>query len=113
MKWSPSTGGFYLLAVHGSAIPDDAVDISDELYAELRNGQHQKEIVAGPNGLPMLATPSVPNPRIAEIKSALLLIDSKKTRALTDAILTGDKTHLQAYEAQAEALRTELQGIEQ
>lgn len=48
------------------------------------------------------------NPRIAEIKLALIAIDAKKVRALTDAQLTDNKARLQALEAQAAALRSEL-----
>ena len=51
------------------------------------------------------------NPRVFEIKSALAEIDQRKIRATTDAILSGDKSRLQALETQAQALRTELAGI--
>lgn len=54
------------------------------------------------------ATPKAPSARATQIKATLLEIDLKKIRAITDAELTGDKTRLQALEAQAAALRTEL-----
>jgi hypothetical protein len=54
------------------------------------------------------AAPKPPSARITQIKAALLEIDLKKIRAITDAELTGDKTRLQTLETQAAALRTEL-----
>lgn len=45
--------------------------------------------------------------RIVAIDMELLAIDKKRARALSDAILTGDKTYAQALEAQAIPLRAE------
>lgn len=49
--------------------------------------------------------------RIIEIKQALSDIGSQKIDAITVAVLTGDKTQLQALETQAQALRSELSTI--
>lgn len=49
--------------------------------------------------------------RVLDIKTALVVIDQKKVRALTDSILSGDKTRLQALEDQAQALRNELAAL--
>ena len=49
--------------------------------------------------------------RIIEIKRALSDIGSQKIDAITVAVLTGDKTQLQALETQAQALRSELSTI--
>ena len=54
---------------------------------------------------------AAPNPRIIQIKAALLEIDAKKVRAASDAILTGEKVRLQALEAQAQTLRLELAAL--
>lgn len=55
MKYSASTKGFYLPEIHGEKIPDDAVDITDERYVELLEGQCSgKEIVPDENGEPVL-----------------------------------------------------------
>lgn len=54
------------------------------------------------------AKPATANPRIAQIKVELIAIDARKVRAVTDAVLLGDKTRLQALETQAAALRSEL-----
>lgn len=63
MKFSKSTSGFYIEAIHGDNIPDDAVEISNDEHAALLEGQSQgKRIVAGPDGHPELAEPPPPTP---------------------------------------------------
>lgn len=49
----------------------------------------------------------VPNPRIAEILSALIALDAKKIRPLA----TGDTTFLADLNVQSDMLRAELQGL--
>ena len=39
MQYSPGTAGFYDPAIHGTAIPADAVDLSDDLYHALLDAQ--------------------------------------------------------------------------
>lgn len=76
MKYSPSTGGFYLPEIHGDAIPEDAVEITAEAHAALLEGQSQcKRIIAGPDGFPVLADPPPVDPQIA--------IDAKLARLRT------------------------------
>ncbi|MCP1651804.1 DUF4376 domain-containing protein [Pseudomonas nitroreducens] len=54
--YSAATGGFYTIEIHGSAIPDDAVEITEEHYGALMDGQSQgQQIVADDQGCPMLA----------------------------------------------------------
>lgn len=38
MYYSPSTGGFYTKVIH-SVIPEDVIEVTDEEYAELRDGR--------------------------------------------------------------------------
>jgi hypothetical protein len=55
MKYSQSTNGFYDEAIHGDAIPEDAVEITVEEHAALIEGQSQgKLITADENGKPVL-----------------------------------------------------------
>lgn len=69
MFYSKSTGGFYDAAIHGDAIPADAVEITTEDHAALLAGQSNgKRIVADVDGRPMLADP--PAPTFDEIKAA-------------------------------------------
>lgn len=76
--------------------------------ADPRNDDYKAYLAWVSQGNAAQPGPTLPNPRIAEIKQALAAIDDKKVRALTDAALIGDKTRLQALETQAATLRTEL-----
>jgi len=61
MLYSPSTNGFYTPAIHGAAIPSDAVEVSDELHASLINGSAQgKGIKPDAYGQPVLTDPAPP-----------------------------------------------------
>lgn len=63
MKYSKSTNGFYDEAIHGSNIPDDAVDITAMEHAALLEGQSQGKIIsADKNGKPVLKGPPPPTP---------------------------------------------------
>lgn len=56
MLYAQSTGGFYSLEIHGNNIPADAVEITDEHYASLLEGQSAgKVITANAEGFPELA----------------------------------------------------------
>lgn len=56
MLRSPSTRGFYSHEDHGDNIPSDAVEISDEKYRELLDGEIAGlQIVADADGQPYLA----------------------------------------------------------
>ena len=53
--YSKITGGFYHEHIHGDNIPEDAIEISDDYYIELFEGQAQgKQIIADDNGYPVL-----------------------------------------------------------
>jgi hypothetical protein len=57
MFYAKSTGGFYTPEFHAN-IPNDAVEIAQEQYQDLLNGQTQgKEIKGDNNGLPILVDP--------------------------------------------------------
>lgn len=61
MLYAQSTGGFYDVAIHGQAIPSDAVEITTDEYEELLSGQSAgKRIIADADGRPMLAEPAPP-----------------------------------------------------
>lgn len=56
--YSKSTGGFYDKDIHGENIPSDAVEISDDEWESLLEGQSSgKEIGADANGNPELQDP--------------------------------------------------------
>lgn len=59
--YGPSTGGFYLEAVHGRNIPADALEISHDERAELLRGREQGKVIElGGNGRPELRDPPPP-----------------------------------------------------
>ena len=61
MFYSASTSGFYIPAIHGSAIPPDAVEITAEAHAALIEGQAQgAQIMPGTGGAPVLLWPTPP-----------------------------------------------------
>lgn len=63
MFYSKQTCGFYDAAIHGAAIPVDAVEITTEEHAALLAGQGQgKLIVADGDGRPLLQDPPPPTP---------------------------------------------------
>ncbi|MDF3936647.1 DUF4376 domain-containing protein [Pseudomonas citronellolis] len=60
MFYSKSTGGFYVTDIHGSAIPSDAVEISQEDYDALMQGQAEGKVIASTaDGRPELVAPAV------------------------------------------------------
>lgn len=86
MFYSKSTGGFYDRAIHGDAIPTDAVEIASEEHAALLEGQSQgKRIVADADGFPILVDP--PPPTDAELASAIRAERNAKIAASDWAVL--------------------------
>lgn len=58
MLYSAKTGGFYAADIHGSAVPADCVEISDEQHAALLTGQSNGlAIAADRDGHPILIDP--------------------------------------------------------
>lgn len=61
MFYSKETGGFYDAAIHGDAIPADAVEISAEVHAALLEAQASgQRIGADDNGYPILINQPAP-----------------------------------------------------
>lgn len=87
MFYSKTTQGFYSPTIHGDNIPADAVEISDEHYQSLLDGQSNGlKIVGDENGLPYLFTP--PPPTLAELKAGQVAA----TRALAEQHITAGYT---------------------
>ena len=87
MFYSKSTGGFYAPEIHGDAIPDDAVEISDGQHRYLLEGQASgKRIVSDPSGFPVLA--DQPELTLADLKvAACTRIDEARDARLAGGFL--------------------------
>ena len=122
--YSAQTGGLYRNDVH-SIIPDDAVNITQEVHTALLSAQSQgKMIQSDENGYPIAVEPPPPpetpapteieltQQRIAEIQQQLTTNDLASVRPLRAKVAGTatefDETRLAELEAQAQALRTEL-----
>lgn len=58
---SKSTRGFYDASIHNS-MPDDVVEISAEIHADLLIGQSEGKVIAwGDDGFPILVDPAPPS----------------------------------------------------
>ncbi|MCG7368802.1 tail fiber assembly protein [Pantoea sp. ACRSH] len=83
-KYSPSYNAFYDTHIN-EFIPDDAVDITENEWSDLLNGQaNGKAITSGPDHLPCLT--EQPAPTVEEL---IALAESKrsKLRAEADAVI--------------------------
>ncbi|WP_171955575.1 DUF4376 domain-containing protein [Stenotrophomonas maltophilia] len=88
MRFSRSTGGFYDDAVH-VGIPTDAVEVSEELYAELMEGQAAgKSINVDEDGLPCLAE-DAPRDLERERRSLLQRVTAERWKRETGGIQVG------------------------
>lgn len=59
--YSKNTNGFYVTEIHGSNMPDDAVEITADKHQELLNGQSNGKIIsADAQGYPILIDPPAP-----------------------------------------------------
>lgn len=63
MRYSPSQNGFYPEDTHYPNLPDDIIEIPNDLYAQLLDGQSKGKIIT-PNGdgVPYLSDPMPPTP---------------------------------------------------
>lgn len=82
MLYSKTTGGFYDQEIHGSNIPADSVEITQEQYVILMNGQSKGKIVtADSNGYPVLKNPTQPSSNeisaaVTAARSAAYIVES-------------------------------------
>lgn len=61
MFYSASTGGFYVLEIHGNNIPSDAVEITSEYHNELLTGQSNGMVIShDEDGYPILVPAAGP-----------------------------------------------------
>jgi hypothetical protein len=86
MHYSPITKSFYHPAVHGSNIPTDAVEITDEEHRALLAAQARgKTIRPDANGYPVAVTPPAPP---APTRAELYAAKQAEIRDRAEAMLT-------------------------
>lgn len=79
--YSASAGGFFDDKIHGSAMPEDAVKITDKRHQDLLDGQtNGKEIAIDKNGKPSLADRTI----TAEDAQRNLIGEATRRLAQTD-----------------------------
>lgn len=113
LYYSAATGGFYDSAIHGSAIPADAVKITAAQHAALLAGQEGgKRIAADAKGKPTLITPQADSPgqQLARLTTAVQgHLDAAAQAAGYDSIYTAvsyaDEPAVPKYQAEGQAFR--------
>ena len=88
--YSPSTGGFYLEAIHGDAMPDDALSLGQDAYTALMDGQSAGKVIMPPDeghDLPYLADPPPPT---KDILAANARRERDRLLAETDFLIMPD-----------------------
>ncbi|WP_156669330.1 phage tail assembly chaperone [Pseudomonas sp. DR 5-09] len=114
MLFSPTTCGFYDPDIN-LVIPDDAVVINDDLYAELLLGNSRGMIISSDkHGYPCLVSPEPPSVEyLAEVERAWRDVQLSVTDALVarhrDELEEGGSTYLTAEQyAELQAYRRQL-----
>lgn len=96
MFYSKTTGGFYDAAIHGNAIPVDAIEITMEEYAALFDEQSSgKKIIANEHGHPIAIDHPQPTPPTRSEIEVLRLL------AYADPINGSDRYFSEAAEMEA------------
>lgn len=86
MHYSPSTNGFYLPAIHGDRMPQDAQPIDDALYRSMLGEQ----IEPGPDGLPQVkAAEHAPAPQSVTMRQARLALLTAEKLGMVELALAG------------------------
>jgi hypothetical protein len=95
--FSPSTCGFYLSEINEEYQPDDAIEITKEMYDDIFQQQHNtgKKIIADENGYPTLDTSPIPSEENKRYAGTLLLQSDWVT--LADVIDETNTPHLTNY----------------
>jgi hypothetical protein len=106
--FSAATSGFYCDEIHGDKMPEDALEISDDLYDACRGQQ----IVAGPDGLPQLYV--APPPNLQQRATVLLAAVDEHLNAtakamgyddIRTAVTYADEPAVPKFQAEGQALR--------
>lgn len=95
MYYSKTAAGFFCKSIHGGDIPADSVEISDEQYILLLDGQSSGKIIeADKSGVPVLRDSILPSKRDlvdAELSTCFAQA-SREIEVLGDAVALGMAT---------------------
>lgn len=105
MKIFFKDGQFYNTAINGDAIPADAIEISEDEWRALCDGQHGREIIADENGMPVLKEPVHDTDLQTEIERRWRDAEIKKSDHLIMPDYPIDAKELAAAKAYRQALR--------
>lgn len=103
MFYSKSTKGFYIVEIHGSDIPDDAVEITTAEHSALLDAQtNGKEITSDAQGRPIAVD------RVETVLSydELRRAEYPPVADYLDGVVKGDQTQIDAYIAACLAVKT-------
>jgi hypothetical protein len=85
--YSAQTSGFYKTEIHGDKIPADAVEITEQQWQDLFEGQSNGMVIAADaNGTPVLQAPPEPS---AEARSAQSAKQAIKDAAIAKLVALG------------------------
>jgi hypothetical protein len=100
MFYSKSTNGFYDLSIHGNRMPIDAVEITDEVYVNLLNGQSSgKNITSDESGHPILVDRPPANYQHLREMAYPSFLD------YIDGVVKNDQEQINAYIAACQAVK--------
>jgi hypothetical protein len=102
MFYSRSTRGFYDTEIHGTNIPNDAVEITIEQYRALLEAQAQgQEIFPDNNGYPILGAQTIETRNYARKRE----LEYPPITDYLDGIVKGDQAQIDKYIADCQAVK--------
>jgi hypothetical protein len=115
MFYSAGRRGFFHGRLHKTAMPADAVGISDADHAALLEAQNNgQEIVPDENGLPVARDPTITiEMQRSALKGQIALIESQQGRAMREAIIgiPGALDHLKTIHKKIADLDAQLAAL--
>lgn len=114
--YSKSTKGFYISEIHKDNIPEDKVEISEDLHKALVQGQCEGKIIdVDAQGTPCLVDkPVCSDKELVAANNSKIILEIKsierdlQPRAMRDVVLYNDNARLLELDKQIADLRSQL-----